>query len=86
VEVDDGLLFLVLKPQVTRDVTIVLVDFAITSSLIVELALSDPQPCHEGVTWKLGTLGPAARVIDNSIASIAGGPNATQSPPSTFLS
>jgi len=85
-EIDNRLLFPILKPPVTRDVTIVLVDFAITNSPIVELALSDPQPFHEVVTWQLGSLGPAVNVIDNGIASIMGDPDAIQNPPGSFFS
>jgi hypothetical protein len=84
-KVGDGLLFPVLKPPVARDAAIVLVDLAITSSPIVELALSDSQPLYEVVTRQLSTIGPAVNVIYDSIASVMGNPGTAQSSPSSFF-
>ena len=78
--------FPVRKPPITWNVAVVLVDLAITSPPVVELALSDSQPIHEVVSRQLGTLRPAINVIDHSIASVVGDPGATQSPPSSFFS
>jgi hypothetical protein len=85
-EVEDGSLFGLLKPVVARHHGVVLVDLAVASFPVVELAGGDSQPADEPAGWQLRFISPKVDEIDDLIAMIVSGPASVQIRPRLFLS
>lgn len=85
-ELDDRVSFLSLKPVVTRNPSVVLVDFAITLLPVEVFAGADPDPANDLAGWDFGFLFPGSDIVDDGIADVVGNPLSIQSSPSSFFS
>jgi hypothetical protein len=86
VKLDDRLLFPVFEPPIAGNPTVVLVDFAVTFSPVVELAQADADPLDDLLGRDFRPIRPIANVVDDLITSVVGNPGSGQSSPSTFFS
>jgi hypothetical protein len=86
VEVDDGSFFPVLKPPITRDRAVVLIDFAVTVLPVVELTCAQAEPTQKLTCRKIRAVGPVLDVVDDLVTRVVGNPGSFQSSPSSFFS
>ena len=75
VELEDGLLFPILEPVVTRDPAVVFVHFAVTLLPTVERGLWHAYPVQNAFGGNLSPIPPAANVIDDRVPDVVGNPN-----------
>jgi hypothetical protein len=74
VEVEDGLLLLVVQPVVARDPGVVLVGLAVAVLPGVPLGGGDAEPRQEAGDGDAGLVGPAVDEIDDLVAGVVGNP------------
>ena len=74
VEVQDRFLLPIFEPEISRDRTVVFVDFAVTFLPVKELATTDAQPGDDLLGGNLGPLVPAIDVIHDLVACVVGNP------------
>ena len=84
-KLDDRLLFPVFEPPVAGNPAVVLIDFAVMFSPVVELALTDADPLDDSLGRDFRPVRPITNVVDDLITSVVGNPGSPQSSPSTFL-
>ena len=85
-EVEDRSFLPVFHPEVSRNGTVVLVDFVVAFLPVKELALRDPDPLNNLLGRCLGTLGPVVGVVDNRVSCVVGNPASGKGSPSSFFS
>src|SRR5262249_11952380 len=85
-EVEDGLLLLVVEPVVARDPGVVLVGLAVAVLPGVPLGGGEGQPAQEAGDGDAGLVGPAVDEVDDLVAGVVGNPASFQSSPSAFFS
>ena len=71
--------------MVTRELSIVLVDFAVTFLPVKVLAGAEPDPANDLAGWDLGFLFPSSDIVDDGFADVLGKPLSIQSSPSSFF-
>jgi hypothetical protein len=74
VEVQDSFLLPIFEPEISRDRTVVLVDFAVAFFPVKELATADTQPSHDLLGGDLGPLSPVIDVIHDLVTRVMGNP------------
>ena len=74
VEVQDRFLLPIFEPEISRDRTVVFVDFAVTFLPVKELATADTQPGHDLLGGGLGPLVPVIDVIHDLVTRVVGSP------------
>ena len=85
IELDDGLPFPFLQPEVARNPTVVFVQRAVAFTPAVKLARRNRQPSQEAFDADLGFLRPASNEIDDLVANVGRDPLASQLSPRLFL-
>jgi hypothetical protein len=74
VEVQDRFLLPIFEPEISRDRTVVFVDFAVAFLPVEELAATDAQPSHDLLSGDFASLIPVIDVINDLITSVVGNP------------
>ena len=85
VVVEDCLSFLAGEPVVSGDPAVVLVDFSVAITPLVELRPGDAEPDNEQGDGNLGFVAPFPYEIDNFVPRVVGNPASFQGSPISFL-
>ena len=85
-ELENRLSFVDGQPMIAWDPRIVLVDFSIATSPVMEFTERDSDPGDDDECGDLGLIGPSPHEIDDLIANIVRNPTSLQGSPSSFFS
>ena len=83
--IHDRLFLLVLKPKVSGNPVVMLVDPAIAFLPVVEFASGNPDPANQCLFIHLGSIAPVSYVIHHVVSNIRFGPGVFQPRPSSFF-